>query len=164
MRSARPNSRARHELGHGKIVRGAEVDGSKGEAGPRGHGVWAYSVPRYPLACGYSRQPLLDACRQLKSLYGLTGERTGLFREGWGTPDISCSIEAGAATTVKEPSNGAVRFGKYVPFSHADVLRKGPAGTQGQIPRETRLSTQETNAAQALKHAPAVDLVTPELT
>ena len=141
-----------------KIVRGAEVDGPKGEVGPRRHGVWAYHAPGYPQVCGYSRQPLLDACRQLKSLYGLTGERAGLFREGSDSPDISSPIEVGAATTVKEPSNGAVRFGKYVPFSHADVLRKGPAGTQ------TRLSTQETIAAQALKHAPAVDLVTPELT
>lgn len=97
-----------------KILRGAEVDGSKGEAGPRRHGIWEYHAPRYPLVCGYSRQPLLDACRQLKSLYGLTGDRAGLFREDRDTADISCPIEVGAANTVKEPDRGAVRFGKYV--------------------------------------------------
>jgi hypothetical protein len=56
-----------------RIIRGAEVDGPNGAAGPRRHGVWEYHAPLYALVCGYSRQPLLDACRQLKSLYGLTG-------------------------------------------------------------------------------------------
>ncbi len=94
-----------------RIVRGAEIDGPKGEAGPRRHGKWAYRADggQYPLVCGYSRQPLLDACRQLKSLYGLNGERAGLFREGRDTPDISCPVEVGAATTVQES-----RFAKYV--------------------------------------------------
>jgi hypothetical protein len=98
-----------------RIVKGAEVDGPRGEAGR--HGVWAYRADRYPLVCGFSRQPLLDACRQLKSLYGLNGERVGLFREGKDDPDISCFVEVGAAITVKEPSNGAIRFGKYVDLS-----------------------------------------------
>ena len=97
-----------------EIIKGAEVDGSKGEAGPHRHGVFAFHAPRYPLVCGFSRQPLLDACRQLKSLYG---EIAGLFREGRDTPDISCSVEVGAATTVQEPSNGVIRFGKYVDLS-----------------------------------------------
>jgi hypothetical protein len=110
-----------------KIVRGAEVDGPKGEAGPRRHGRWAFHAPGYPLVCGFSHQPLLDACRQLKSLYGLTGERVGLFREGRDAPDISCSIDVGAATTVKEPSNGAVKFRKYVAF--ADVFDREPDPT-----------------------------------
>jgi hypothetical protein len=91
----------------------AEIDGR----GRRGRGVFAYHAPEYPLVRGFSRQPLLDGCRQLKSLYGVTGRRVGLFREGRETPDISCSVEAGAATTVKEPSNGGIRFGKYVDLS-----------------------------------------------
>jgi hypothetical protein len=62
-----------------KIIRGAEVDGPKGQDGPRRHGMWAYHAPAYPEVCGYSRQPLLDACRQLKSLYGLSAERAGVF-------------------------------------------------------------------------------------
>ena len=91
-----------------EIFRGAEVDGPKGEAAGRRHGTWAYRAPGYPPVCGYSRQPLLDACRQLKSLYGLTGERAGLFREGRDTPDISCGVDVGDATTVAaRPGFGA---------------------------------------------------------
>jgi hypothetical protein len=96
-----------------RIERGEEVDGPGPKAGRR-HGVFAYHAPLYPLVCGYSRQPLLDACRQLKSLYGLTGERAGLFREGSEIADISCPIEAGAATTVKERDKGSVKFEAYV--------------------------------------------------
>jgi len=108
-----------------KIVRGAEVDGPKGEAGGRRHGIWAYHAPGYPLVCGYSRQPLLDACRQLKSLYGLNAERVGLFREGRDTPDISCPVEAGALLTVSERARVGVRFEKYVDLS--TVFPRAPA-------------------------------------
>jgi hypothetical protein len=87
-----------------KVVRGAEVS----------PGIWEYRAPQYPSVFGKSRQPLLDACRQLKSLYGLTGECVGVFRDGSEVADISCPIEAGAATTVKEADKGVVRFGKYV--------------------------------------------------
>jgi hypothetical protein len=99
-----------------EIVRGAEVDGPKGEAGPRRHGMWAYHAPAYPEVCGYSRQPLLDACRQIKRVLGPTSAYAGLFREGRDTPDISCAVEAGAMLTVKEPSGGNIRFGKYEPY------------------------------------------------
>jgi hypothetical protein len=66
---------------------------------------------------------------QLKSLYGLTGACAGLFREGSEVADISCTVEAGAATTVKEPDKGAVRFGKYVDL--ANVFRPEPATAEG---------------------------------
>jgi hypothetical protein len=112
-----------------KIIRNAEVDGPKGEAGPRRHGILAYHAPAYPEVCGYSRQPLLDACRQLKSLYGLTGERVGLFREGRDTSDISCSVEAGAATTVSDRDKGSIKFDRYVDL--ANVFRPEPASAQG---------------------------------
>jgi hypothetical protein len=112
-----------------EIIRGAEVDGPKGETGGRRHGIWAYHSLGYPLVCGYSRQPLLDACRQLKLLYGLTGQRAGLFREGRDTPDISCGVDVGAATTVREPSNGAIGLGKYVVFSR--LFGFEPATAQG---------------------------------
>jgi hypothetical protein len=112
-----------------EIIRGAEVDGPKGEAGPRRHGIWAYHAPAYPEVFGYSRQPLLDACRQLKSLYGLSAERTGLFREGSEVADISCSVEAGAATTVSDRDKGSIKFDKYVDL--ANVFRPEPASAQG---------------------------------
>jgi hypothetical protein len=122
-----------------KIIRGAEVDGPKGEAGPRRHGRWAYRADGYPLVCGFSHQPLLDACRQLKSLYGVTVQRVGLFRDGKDDPDISCSVEAGAATTVKEPSDGAIRFGKYVDLSKVfgtgpDIFPEKPQPEHGALP------------------------------
>jgi hypothetical protein len=104
-----------------KIFRGAEVDGPKGEGGPRGHGIWAYHAPGYPQVCGYSRQPLLDACRQLKSLYGVSAARAGLFREGRDIPDITCSVEVGAATTVGERATSSIKFEKYIDL--AQVFR-----------------------------------------
>jgi hypothetical protein len=99
-----------------RIERGAEVDGPKGEGGPRRHGIWEYHAVGYPLVCGYSRQPLLDACRQFKSLYGLTSRTAGVFREGRDVADISCVIGKGALLTVSDPSGGRIRFVKFVPF------------------------------------------------
>jgi hypothetical protein len=42
-----------------KIVKGAEVDGPRGEAGGKRHGVFAYHADPelYPLVGGFSRQP-----------------------------------------------------------------------------------------------------------
>ena len=53
-----------------RVERGAEMS----------PGVFAYTVPSLGLS-GRSRQPLLDACRQIKSLLGPTGPLAGLFRE-----------------------------------------------------------------------------------
>ena len=64
-----------------RIDLGAEISGPGPGAGRR-HGIFEYSCVRYPRVRGYSRQPLLDACRKLKALCGLTGERVGLFRKG----------------------------------------------------------------------------------
>jgi hypothetical protein len=97
-----------------RIIRGEEVDGPKLDK--RGHGIFEYHAPRYPEVCGFSHQPLLDACRQLKSLYGVTAQAAGLFREGRDIPDLTCSVDVGAATTVSEPDKGAIRFVKYKAF------------------------------------------------
>ncbi|MGC2318515.1 MAG: hypothetical protein WA615_18805 [Bradyrhizobium sp.] len=112
------------------IIRGAEVDGPNGAAGPRRHGVWEYHAPLYPLVCGYSRQPLLDACRQLKSLYGLTGVAVGLFRNGSEIADISCPLDGGAALTVKERSIGGITFEEYVDL--AELFSRIPE-PEGQL-------------------------------
>ena len=85
-----------------RIERGAEVR----------PGIYEYRVWEPPIF-GESRQPLLDACRQLKSLYGLTKQIAAVFREGSKVADIHCSVEVGAATTVSEPVNGRIRFVKY---------------------------------------------------
>jgi hypothetical protein len=97
-----------------RIIRGEEVDGPKRDK--RGHGVFEYHAPRYPEVCGFSHQPLLDACRQLKALHGVTAQAAGLFREGCDTPDLTCSVDVGAATTLREPDDGAIRFAKYRAF------------------------------------------------
>jgi hypothetical protein len=85
-----------------RIERGREV----------GPGIYEYRVQGHPIF-GKSRQPLLDACRQIKSILGVTKERAGVFREGSMVADISCPVEAGALVTVSEPDKGRVRFAKY---------------------------------------------------
>src|SRR5260370_153997 len=88
-----------------RIERGAETS----------PGIWAYSIPSLGL-CGKSRQPLLDACRQIKLALGATGQCAGVFRNGSDTPDITCPVESGALVTVKEADRGSVRFSKYQAF------------------------------------------------
>jgi hypothetical protein len=105
-----------------RIDLGAEVDGPGPRAGKR-HGIFEYSCVRYPKVCGYSRQPLLDACRQLKSLYAPTAQLAGLFRDGRDTPDLTCSLDVGAATTVSEPDSGDIRFVKYRAFDPGRLNR-----------------------------------------
>jgi hypothetical protein len=104
-----------------RIDLGAEVDGPGSRAGKR-HGIFEYSCVRYPLVRGYSRQPL-DACRQLKSLYAPTAQLAGLFRGGRDAPDLTCSLDVGAATTVSEPDRGDIRFAKYRAFDPARLNR-----------------------------------------
>ena len=96
-----------------RIERGAEV----------APGVWQYSVCGYPQVCGKSRQPLLDACRQLKSIGGLTDHLAGVFRSGSDVADIFCVVREGADLTVSEPSGvGKVRFVKYRALDAASLL------------------------------------------
>jgi hypothetical protein len=82
----------------------------------KNRGVFGYRIPSLGLE-GQSRQPLLDACRQIKSLLGDTGQRACLFRAGKSEPDISCSVAWGAAHTVKE--NPTVHFAKFQEFDRA---------------------------------------------
>src|SRR6516162_304771 len=91
-----------------RVERGAETS----------PGVFAYTVPSLGLS-GRSRQPLLDACRQIKSLLGPTGQLAGLFREGHSEWDIRCPVDAGAELTVKEESAGGIRVAKHMPFTPA---------------------------------------------
>ena len=78
----------------------------------KNRGVFKYRVKGMPIE-GQSRQPLIDACRQIKALLGTTDRRAGLFRKGRLSPDISCSVEWGASHTVLDPSEGRIRFVKY---------------------------------------------------
>ncbi len=54
---------------------------------------------------------------------GDTKQAVGLFRAGRSKPDITCrSVEAGAALTVTEPSDGRIRFARYQRF---DAVKLG---------------------------------------
>jgi hypothetical protein len=104
-----------------RIERGAEV----------GPGIWEYhaaDTARWPLVSGKSRQPLLDACRQLKLIHGLTAQLVGVFRNGSEIADISCAVKVGAATTVSEPdSGGGPRFVKFREYPMQEVAGHRPA-------------------------------------
>ena len=96
-----------------RIERGLEVS----------PGTWEYHCDAYPSVCGRSRQPLLDACRQFKSLHGSTREQQmAIYREGRVEPDMVCPIEVGAAYTVSEPAKGgAPKFAKYQAFDFSGL-------------------------------------------
>ena len=88
------------------------------------HGRWRWTCPRYALR-GVSRQPLLDACREIKSMGGDTALLVGLFREARSTPDMTCSVGCGASHSVRED---VTRFAKWAPHPmgmgvlHADLV------------------------------------------
>ena len=115
-----------------KIVRGAEVSPS----------IWEYSIPSLGLF-GKSRQPLLDACRQIKRASGDTKESAGVFREGIDTPDISCPVEAGALLTVSERDKGGVRFEKYIDLANVFNRQPDPTTNQNDLVPELRSTIKE---------------------
>ena len=69
-----------------------------------------------------SRQPLLDACRRIKSMGGDTGELCGIFRRGRAEPDLSCTVGVGAGLTVKDDKRGKPRLAKFQPFERGAFL------------------------------------------
>ncbi|MGY3615686.1 hypothetical protein [Bradyrhizobium sp. USDA 10063] len=91
-----------------RIELGEETD----RANHKRHGIWHWCCPHPPLS-GYSRQPLLDACRELQRIGVDSRERVALFRPGCDRPELSCTVAAGAGTTVDE---AGPRFRKFEPF------------------------------------------------
>jgi hypothetical protein len=77
-----------------------------------GHGIYGYTMRGLAIE-GRSRQPLLDACRQIKRMGGDTAQRAGLFRAGRQEPDISCTVAAGAALTVVETPKAGPYFARF---------------------------------------------------
>lgn len=84
-------------------------------------GIWEYAVPSLGLS-GKSRQPLLDACRQIKAMGTGTGECAGVFRDGRTKPEISCPVEVGARYTVKERASGGIRFERFEEFDRSALI------------------------------------------
>ena len=83
-------------------------------------GIWRYTVPGFGIE-GRSRQPLLDACRQIRAILGDTSHRAGLFREGRTEADITCPVNKGALITVEDGPKG-IRFRKYREFDRLAAL------------------------------------------
>ena|SRR5215208_2733242 len=77
-------------------------------------GVWQWEVRSYRLS-GKSRQPLLDACREIKVLGVDPAELAGTFREGREIADITCSVGIGAGLTVSDTDRG-VKFERFRPY------------------------------------------------
>lgn len=78
-------------------------------------GVWAYCIPSLDLE-GVSRQPLLDACRQICAILGDTWETAVIFREGRSEPDMTCDVAKAAMLTVKDGGTNSPHFAKWSPF------------------------------------------------
>jgi hypothetical protein len=96
-----------------RVKRGAEI-GRKG--------IYRYAVSIHgSLVEGVSREPLLDACRKIKSILGPTSQRVGLFREGRDEPDVTCDLNWGAGRTVREsPSLCFAAFKSFTPWVKDD--------------------------------------------
>ena len=101
-----------------RIQLGEERNGP-GEHSGRRHGVFHWTCGGYGVE-GFSRQPLLDACRAVKRMGALPAEAIGLFRGD--RCDMSCSVEWGAVHTVNEHDT---RFVKWRPFRESDNARIG---------------------------------------
>ena len=102
-----------------KIASGEEVNR---------RGKWRWVCSDYGVE-GISRQPLLDACREIKRMGGDTSSRVGLFRSGSKTADLVCSVGWGADHTVDET---ATRFKKWKPMPDmvfATTERRNPLTT-----------------------------------
>jgi hypothetical protein len=82
-----------------------------------GHGVFDYEIDGYGVQ-GRSRQPLLDACRQVKRMGADPADRIGLFRSGRERPDLVGSVGWGAEHTVDEVHT---HFVKWRPFPEGKV-------------------------------------------
>jgi hypothetical protein len=94
-------------------------------------GIFEYAIPSLGLH-GKSRQPLLDACRQIKRILGLTEEaqeHAGLYRPGRTTPDLHCAVLVGAEWTVSEPSSGRIHYVKYREFDRSATAASASAGS-----------------------------------
>jgi hypothetical protein len=87
-----------------KVIRGQQL----------ANGTYPYRVEGFAVD-GVSRQPLLDACRQLKRLGADPSRQVCLFREGRDDWDLRASVGDGAGLTVTEDARG-VRFSKFREF------------------------------------------------
>ena len=87
------------------------------ELGEEASGKWRWcATVRGHAVEGRSREPLLGACRLLKSLGCDPAAQIGLFRAGRNEPDLFCTIAGGAKLTVMENDRGGPRFVRWKPY------------------------------------------------
>lgn len=82
------------------------------EAAPR----YAWTVRGRPEIGGISREPLLSACRLLKSLGAATDETVAVFRPGHAEWDMRTTVGYGSSITVEESQKVSPRFKPYREF------------------------------------------------
>jgi hypothetical protein len=80
---------------------------------------YRWHVRGRPEINGLSSEPLLDACRVLKSMGEDPLTQVGLFRPGRTAFDLRTTVEYGAGKTVQETQRQGIRFVDYVPFDPA---------------------------------------------
>lgn len=70
-----------------------------------------------PKICGLSSEPLLAACRALKSMGEPDSTQIGVFRPGKTFFDLKTTVGYGASKTVEEGQRVGPRFVNYRPFN-----------------------------------------------
>jgi hypothetical protein len=78
---------------------------------------WRWHVVGRPQISGFSSEPLLAACRALKSMGELPSTQVGLFRPGRTFFDLRTTVGYGAFKTVEEGQRVGPRFVNYRPFN-----------------------------------------------
>ena len=88
-------------------------------------GKWRWKVPALALE-GFSRQPLLDACREIKrTSEALSDARAGLYRLGREEPDLVCGVEWGAGKTVDESNTTFHKWKPWLPGMWSKPEKEG---------------------------------------
>jgi hypothetical protein len=89
-------------------------------------GVYAYwaKTPDGKTVEGYSKEPLLDACRQLKSMGVEPARQVAMYWPGEKDWAIRCGVKWGAAHTIEERSvDSGLRVARYRAFLGPNAKR-----------------------------------------
>ncbi len=78
------------------------------------NGKYRYSIPEYGVRNAVSRQPLLDACREVKRMGADPYREIALFRLGSDTWDLKTTVGYGASKIVSEEDRGGLRLRSFV--------------------------------------------------
>jgi len=116
-------------------------------------GRWRYSAPAYGVE-GCSHQPLLDACRQIKSLWPETlSQQIGIYRRGKDKPELLCTVEVGAARTISESNSRGPYFAKFEPFDPAKWPTPDDGSASEDVEAHQPRKTQKTDVGTQARPA-----------